>query len=446
MRLQEWTYLAGVFCLVACYDNLSRRRTTTVTQSTTFKSDTDFWYNATLAIDGLTNTSDSYCSHTGTDQAIAWLQVDLGAYYSIHSVKLFYRNEEGIWRPYRFRQFFLDVSGVPVTESITLNRTRCFTDNTSAPEVPPDVISIPCQHTARYVIVETTYDAPEDDPVKGPILEICEIEINGCEIGKYGDDCISCQGCQTCNIESGKCVCNNTHYGPTCSNECSDKCTMKSCSDETGFCVFGCRSGYYGNRCNIACYACQSGCDRITGECIGDCPVGMYGFSCDRNCNNYCRNGCEKISGLCNECVSGKMGNFCNTTCGDDCGYGCDRTTGNCTERPEWYDDRPPDTEVRYNSFPNSLFILYIVVAFLFMSLIINVFTVTWIVCPNRFKRRQKSNKGCGDSSINSTSIIRQSTVYETADDNTGYHELAYISGSSHYDEFQGDYLDPCSM
>lgn len=68
------------------------------------------------------------------------------------------------------------------------------------------------------------------------------------------------------------------------------------------------------------------------------------------------------------------------------------------------------------------------------------------IVCPNRFKRREKSNKGCGDSSINRTSIIRQSTVYETADDNTGYHELAYISGSSHYDEFQGDYLDPCSM
>lgn len=47
----------------------------------------------TLAIDGLTNTSDSYCSHTGTDQVIAWLQVDLGAYYSIHSVKLFYRNK-----------------------------------------------------------------------------------------------------------------------------------------------------------------------------------------------------------------------------------------------------------------------------------------------------------------------------------------------------------------
>lgn len=38
---------------------------------------------------------------------------------------------------------------------------------------------MPCQQTARYVIVETTYDAPEDDPVEGAMLEICEIEVYG---------------------------------------------------------------------------------------------------------------------------------------------------------------------------------------------------------------------------------------------------------------------------
>lgn len=40
---------------------------------------------------------------------------------------------------------------------------------------------MPCKHTARYVIVETTYDAPEDDKYGeiGAILEICEIEIYG---------------------------------------------------------------------------------------------------------------------------------------------------------------------------------------------------------------------------------------------------------------------------
>lgn len=38
---------------------------------------------------------------------------------------------------------------------------------------------MPCKYLARYVIVETTYDAPEDDPATGAILEICEIEVYG---------------------------------------------------------------------------------------------------------------------------------------------------------------------------------------------------------------------------------------------------------------------------
>ena len=44
--------------------------------------------------------------------------------------------------------------------------------------MPPDTPVINCQQTARYVIVETSYDAPEDN-VTGAILEICEIEVYG---------------------------------------------------------------------------------------------------------------------------------------------------------------------------------------------------------------------------------------------------------------------------
>lgn len=40
-------------------------------------------------------------------------------------------------------------------------------------------MEVPCKLTARYLIVETTYDAPEDDPNTGAILEICEIEVFG---------------------------------------------------------------------------------------------------------------------------------------------------------------------------------------------------------------------------------------------------------------------------
>lgn len=83
------------------------------------------------------------------------------------------------WKQYRFRQFFLDVSNISATHSTTTQRTRCYTDNTKYPDLPPYDIGIPCKQTARYVIVETTYDAPEDDPTTGPVLEICEIQVYG---------------------------------------------------------------------------------------------------------------------------------------------------------------------------------------------------------------------------------------------------------------------------
>mgnify|MGYP003690975655 CR=1 FL=1 len=73
-------------------------------------------------------------------------------------------------KQYRFRQFYLDVSDLPATQTTTAERTRCYTDNTTAPNLPPNIINIPCIQTARYVIVETTYDAPEDNPQTGAMF------------------------------------------------------------------------------------------------------------------------------------------------------------------------------------------------------------------------------------------------------------------------------------
>jgi hypothetical protein len=89
----------------------------------------------------------------------------------------------GVWRPYRFRQFYLDVSNgsAASTTTLTSQRKRCYKDNTTAPATPPSVIDIPCKETAQYVIVETTYNASEaeDRNTGGSVLEICEIEVNG---------------------------------------------------------------------------------------------------------------------------------------------------------------------------------------------------------------------------------------------------------------------------
>lgn len=74
------------------------------------------------------------------------------------------------------REFYLDVSELPARHSTTKQRTRCYTDTTPAPELPQNIINIPCNHTGRYVIVETNYILPREE---GAILEICEIEILG---------------------------------------------------------------------------------------------------------------------------------------------------------------------------------------------------------------------------------------------------------------------------
>lgn len=71
------------------------------------------------------------------------------------------------------------MSDIPATQSNTSERTRCYTDNTTYPDVLPFIMEVPCQLTARYLIVESTYDAPEDDPITGAVLEICEIEVFG---------------------------------------------------------------------------------------------------------------------------------------------------------------------------------------------------------------------------------------------------------------------------
>lgn len=70
-------------------ENLSRRDTTTLTQSSTYNPNN----TASLAKDGDIRTKEHYCAHTAPGSAKAWFQVDLGKPYSINSVKIYYRKE-----------------------------------------------------------------------------------------------------------------------------------------------------------------------------------------------------------------------------------------------------------------------------------------------------------------------------------------------------------------
>nr|XP_034322834.1 cell death abnormality protein 1 [Crassostrea gigas] len=544
-------YFIGI-CTVDAFENLSRRSSTALTQSSIH-----YINNASIANDGDVQTDFQHCAHTALNQTEAWLQVDFGQSYRINNVKIYYRREgdaTSAWKQYRFRQFYLDVSNVSALQTTTSQRTRCFTDNTTAPDLPPNIIDIPCKQTVRYVIVETTYDAPENKITDGAVLEICEIEVygcvatcrnnvcdgfgncyNGCVDGYWGRACesqcpIHCfervcdktngsctQGCisgrygelcnRTCSIRcvggtcdkqsatcSNGCVknwagslcdgCDSNHYGSSCSLECNHNCVNSTCNDTTGLCTLGCKRGFYEDKCDRQCTSCPSGCDRSTGRCNGDCPVGKFGVFCDKTCNQGCTDGCMRDNGMCSSCIdgmfgdvcdrncsscptgcdrisgrcrgecpAGKFGEFCNKTCSQHCRNGCIRLTGSCNDGctvgklgdfcNETCDARHEaccnqDTCTRYckqSSVPNTENrpSLYVVITALCISLLVNIFTITWIFRNNACKRHDIIQEETKD-----TDTISTPGIYDTEEENTGYQELGQLSEPSHYDHLQG--------
>ena len=75
-------------CSSFATENLSRRKTTIITQSSTYNVN-----NATLANDGMDATTELKCAHTAANHSKAWLQVDLGTPFRIRNVVIYYRKE-----------------------------------------------------------------------------------------------------------------------------------------------------------------------------------------------------------------------------------------------------------------------------------------------------------------------------------------------------------------
>ncbi|XP_056003190.1 receptor-type tyrosine-protein phosphatase epsilon-like isoform X1 [Ostrea edulis] len=366
MAFTQWMCILLLSELGQCYVNLSRKKGTVASQSSTRNR----VLKASKAIDGNKVQTYGECSHTALGHNISWFQVDLGSDYSLKSVKIYYRNDTD-WPPYRFRQFYLDVSNrsADSTTTLTSQRKRCYEDNTTAPATPPSVIDIPCKETARYVILETTYDATEDENLTktGPVLEICEIDVYGCGVGKYGNSCAPCQGCSVCDIISGACPCDtcvNTtctrsngyctegcitgYWGNTCKSQCNQHCIGNTCEQGNGTCTTGCADFYYGYTCEHQCDSRCSPrtCDRVTGAC-SDCNAGYHGLFCNRACSPYCKSGtCDQHNGHCiGGCKTNWTGNICDKcdalhfgpNCSEDCsiyckGRACNNTTGSCTD------------------------------------------------------------------------------------------------------------------
>ncbi|XP_061194789.1 receptor-type tyrosine-protein phosphatase epsilon-like [Saccostrea echinata] len=307
-------------------------RTTTARQSSTLNN-----YDADRTIDGypsrLSMNSRS-CSHTGEGQSEAWLRIDLRKVYNIKSVKFWYRTDRS-----NFLENTERLHGYSLRYS-TDKWNICYQDRTPVNQAIPMPSTVECPHKTRYLLFYTVTPAVNDK--EQVFLEICEIEVYGCEINQYGENCTDCvDRCVSCHIIYG-CV------------QCQPRFTGKYCEDcEPGF--FGqscdpCARGWYGSNCSMQCSGnCYNDetCHNVNGGCLNGCKPGYrgdrcsqqcenetYGLNCQNKCSGHCfeKEICDNVDGNCTKgCEKGWEGSQCSNVCPDGSfGPACSSQCGNC--------------------------------------------------------------------------------------------------------------------
>nr|XP_022311501.1 uncharacterized protein LOC111116789 isoform X2 [Crassostrea virginica] len=331
-------------------------------------------YVASRTIDGNTNQQSSNCLHTATTgRTEAWLRVDLRKVFSIQSVKFWYRNDRGTayWNTKRLRGYSIRSSNDTALPS---SGSSCYRDPGNV--TLPTIIEKDCERTARYVWIY------QNNTLDGacPMLEICEVQVFGCETGidkgQCQKPCTHCKDSSYCNPVSRSCnsegcafpgyqaplcqACVDGQHGKKCEKNCSVFCKNQSCERNTGNCTHGCQWGFtgshcnqtcepgrYGQNCNETCGHClQKPCDHMTGTCTEGCKAGFkttlcktpcdsgeYGKNCKYKCSGNCLNGkiCDPQTGTCQSCAGGFRGEKCDQKCGNGTyGLNCSEDCGAC--------------------------------------------------------------------------------------------------------------------
>lgn len=329
------------------YNELVKRGVTIATSSSTLRG-----YVTSRAVDENYNQHIVNCSHTSNKCYIeeAWLLIDLRRVYGIKSVKFWYRTDRADGKnTIRLPGYSILVSNESWPNS------SCYRDPKS--RNLPTVIEKECRATTQYIWFYQPYRSSTDC---APMLEICEVQVYGCDVGFYGEGCSkTCGLCQsgTCDIVTGQCdqfgcihvgfqapictECDTGFYGRNCTKQCSKYCKNKTCDRTSGTCLEGCVKGYTGFNCNTTCPPSKHGensselcgncfqnlpCNHIDGTCMNGCQEGFrgqlcrttcmngtFGKDCMQNCSGNCLDNqpCSKTNGMCTQCLPGWMIDFC---------------------------------------------------------------------------------------------------------------------------------------
>ncbi|XP_041374466.1 multiple epidermal growth factor-like domains protein 10 isoform X2 [Gigantopelta aegis] len=348
-------------------ENVALRKTTY--QSSYYPK---FTHVAVLAVNGDRRAGGGgFCIITGVNQPYTWWEVDLGRDYYIHKLDIYFRTDYTGHR-----------NGVYIYSSTEANQTNTGHLCGATTINSPDIITVTCDHTARYI----TLYRNTSNIIGGSIMDFCEVEVYICDPGTFGDDCSQFCYCRSgpCNYTTGECAggckpnwagtkcdgCDSSHYGVLCRKQCSsrhcDETTNISSCDVHGSCDNGCAPGWKGTDCLEKCSDGQYGkvcekscvqrncldrsssCDHVTGECAGgcnrgyrsvdcteSCSVGTYSYNCNTSCDGrHCSGNqdCDKFFGNCTQgCLSGWELTDCVVRCRDGrYGPGCKFS---CSER-----------------------------------------------------------------------------------------------------------------
>ncbi|XP_076077504.1 uncharacterized protein LOC143047985 isoform X3 [Mytilus galloprovincialis] len=326
-------------------------------------------YGPSRVIDGNRNQIfyGESCCHTAVGQSSAWWRLDLGYSAYIHRVVLYYRKDQ----PDRLKGYHLYISN-SFKENNPNSGHECFHYPMSTNN-PTIIQSKTCDWTGRYIVYYNKRDNLE------AFVELCEVEVFGCYVGRYGSQCksrcpVNCNN-GTCSIWDGSCasckegfkgdrcdqVCDKGTYGINCSTSCTN-CKNQSCDHRTGECPTeaGCKAGFHGSKCSKGCSAntysencqlqchCLNGitCNDVNGQCPDGlcdpgwrsntcsqkCEVGTYGPNCQNTCDNCKYTECNQFNGTCTHgCSAGWKGPKCEITC-DKGTYGinCSMSCSNC--------------------------------------------------------------------------------------------------------------------